>query len=266
MTAPEAAPVRLERDGAVATVRLNRPERRNALTTELKVALRDTLEQVGADDEVRAVVLASSGKAFCVGQDLGQHAEALRADPATALDTIPEHYSRIAAALASMPKPVVAAINGACVGAGLGFALACDLRVAAAGATFATAFAGIGFGGDSGLSATLAHAVGVSRATELMMLGEPFTAETARDWGLVREVVDPAEVDATAHALAARLAAGPTRAFAEMKVAITLGAVSSLAATLEHEAAAQRRLGTTEDHRNAVEKFLDKQKPSFHGR
>lgn len=256
----------IERDGAVATVRLNRPDKRNALTTELKVALRDALESVGADPEVRAVVLASSGTAFCVGQDLGEHAEALRADASTALDTVPEHYNRIAFALAGMPKPVVAAINGACVGAGLGFALACDLRIAVAGTRFATAFAGIGFGGDSGLSASLAHAVGVSRATELLMLGEPFTAEQARDWGLVREVVAAEELDASAHALAARLAAGPTRAFAEMKQTIATGTVSSLPTVLDHEAAAQARLGLTEDHRGAVEAFLAKQEPEFHGR
>lgn len=261
-----AAPVRLERDGAVATVRLNRPDTRNALTTELKVALRDSLEEVAADTAVRAVVLASSGPAFCVGQDLGEHAEALRADPTTALDTVPEHYSRIAAALAGMAKPVVAAINGACVGAGLGFALACDLRIAVAGTTFATAFAGIGFAGDSGLSASLPHAVGVARATELMMLGEPFTAEQARDWGIVREIVAAEDLDVSAHALATRLAAGPTRAFAEMKEAIALGAVSPLATVLEHEGAAQARLGTTEDHRLAVDAFLAKQRPEFGGR
>jgi 2-(1,2-epoxy-1,2-dihydrophenyl)acetyl-CoA isomerase len=258
--------VTVERDGTVATVRLNRPDRRNALTTELRVALRDALEAVGADDAVRAVVLASSGKAFCVGQDLGEHAEALRADPSTALDMIPDEYNRIALALASMPKPVVAAVNGACVGAGLGFVLACDLRVAVAGTTFATAFAGIGFAGDSGLSATLAHAVGASRATELLLLGEPFTAEQARDWGLVREVVAAEDLDASAHALAATLAAGPTLAYAEMKQAIALGVVSPLPAVLEHEAAAQARLGLTDDHRDAVEAFLAKQKPEFHGR
>ena len=251
---------------AVAVVRLNRPDGRNALTTELKTALRDALEEVADDTTVRAVVLASSGRAFCVGQDLREHAEALRGNMSAALTTVPEHYNRIAAALATMPKPVVAAINGTCVGAGLGFALACDLRVAAAGVSFATAFAGIGFGGDSGLSGTLAHAVGASRATELLMLGEPFTAEAARDWGLVREVVAPEEVDGAALALAERLAAGPTLAYTEIKRAVAMGTVSSLRDVLEHEAAAQARLGSTEDHRHAVEAFLAKEKPVFHGR
>ena len=130
-------------EAAVAVVRLNRPDRRNALTTELKVALRDALEEVGADDDVRAVVLAVAGQAFCVGQDLGEHAAALReGERRRSCAPSPEHYNRITTALATMPKPVVAAVNGACVGAGLGFALACDLRVAAEGVRFATAFAG----------------------------------------------------------------------------------------------------------------------------
>lgn len=262
---------------------LNRPESRNALTVELKTMLRDVLEEVADDETVRAVVLGSSGPAFCVGQDLREHAEALRGDSgagpssrdaersgagpsSAALSTVPEHYNRIATALATMGKPVVAAVQGTCVGAGLGFALACDLRVAAAGARFATAFAGIGFGGDSGLSATLAHAVGSSRATELLMLGEPFTAEAAHDWGLVREVVAAAEVDATARRLAEQLAAGPTRAYAEIKRAVALGTVAPLRDVLEHEALAQARLAGTEDHRQAVEAFLAKEKPVFRGR
>ena len=154
---------------------LNRPERRNALTLELKDALVAALDGVAADDAVRAVVLAGSGKSFCVGQDLAEHAEALRADPRSAFATVEAHYNPIVRALAAMPKPVVAAVNGGAVGAGLGFALACDLRVTAEGATFATAFAAIGLTADSGLSACLVHSLGHARATELMLLGEPST-------------------------------------------------------------------------------------------
>lgn len=271
MSTAAGPPVLVDADGeaAVTTIRLNRPENRNALTVELKVALRDALEAVADDPSVRAVVLASSGKAFCVGQDLREHAEALRSGEdgaigADALSTVPEHYNRIAAALGSMRKPVVAAINGTAVGAGLGFALACDLRVAAPGVKFATAFAGIGFGGDSGLSGTLAHCVGSSRATELLMLGETFTAEQARDWGIVKEIAD--DPDEAALALARRLANGPTLAFAEIKAAVAMGTVSSLRDVLDHEASAQARLGATEDHRGAVDAFLAKQQPTFQGR
>jgi 2-(1,2-epoxy-1,2-dihydrophenyl)acetyl-CoA isomerase len=166
-----------------------------------------------------------------------------------------------------MAKPVVASITGTAVGAGLGFVLACDLRIAAAGTKFATAFSGIGFTGDSGLSATLAHYVGVSRATELLMLGDTFTAEQAHDWGIVREVAPDAEAtEEAALALARRLAAGPTLAYTEIKRAIAVGAVSPLPTVLEHEGRAQVRLGATQDHRDAVEAFLSKQKPVFHGR
>lgn len=269
--APGDPPVLVDRDEVegLTTVRLNRPASRNALTTELKVALRDALAEVAEDESVRAVILASSGPAFCVGQDLREHAESLRgeAEPGGSLSTVTEHYNPIAATLAGMPKPVVAALSGTAVGAGLGFALACDLRVAAAGTRFATAFAGIGLGGDSGLSATLAHCVGTSRAVELLLTGDTFTAEQAHDWGIVREVAADAEAtEAAALALGRRLATGPTVAYAEIKRAVALGTVSPLGEVLAHEADAQERLGATQDHRDAVEAFLVKQKPHFRGR
>jgi 2-(1,2-epoxy-1,2-dihydrophenyl)acetyl-CoA isomerase len=253
-------------DPAVAIVTLNRPDRRNALTEELKDALVAALGTVSADERVRAVVLAGSGRSFCVGQDLGEHAKALRRDPATAFATVPRHYNPIVRALARMPKPVVAAINGAAVGAGLGFALACDLRVAAETATFATAFAAIGLTADSGLSAALVHSLGHARALELMLLGEPVDARQAQAYGLVTRVVPAEEVLDTALDLARRLAAGPTLAYAEIKNALALGAVSSLDSVLEVEGAAQARLGTTSDHRRAVEAFLAKERPVFEGR
>ena len=257
--------VTVERERYVAVVTMNRPDRRNALTRELKEALRDAVTEVGADPAVRAVVLASSGSAFCVGQDLNEHAAALRAVGSTALTTVEQHYNPIVRGLAGMPKPVVGAINGTCVGAGLGFALACDLRIAAAGARFATAFAAIGLSADSGLSAFLVHALGAARASELMLLGEPFTAEQATRWGLVREVVPAEQVRDAALELAGRLAEGPTAAYAEIKKALALGAVSSLDAALAAEAAAQARLGRTRDHAGAVEAFLAKRRPTFEG-
>ena len=254
-----------EKDPAVAVVTLNRPARRNALTVELKEALAEALSRVAEDTEVRAVVLTGSGKSFCVGQDLGEHAEALRADAATSFDTVERHYNPIVRTLAGMPKPVVAAINGGAVGAGLGFALACDLRVAAEGASFATAFAAIGLTADSGLSASLVHSLGAAKATELMLLGESFDAEQAKQWGLVRAVVPVDEVLGAALELARRLAAGPTAAYTEIKRALAFGAVSPLDAVLANEGAGQSRLGLTRDHQGAVAAFLAKQRPSFEG-
>jgi 2-(1,2-epoxy-1,2-dihydrophenyl)acetyl-CoA isomerase len=161
---------------------------------------------------------------------------------------------------------VLAAINGTCVGAGLGLALACDLRLAAEGAKLATAFTGIGLTCDSGLSATLVRAVGAAHASELILLGEVFTAEQAVGWGLVSRTVPADELAATAGDLAARLAAGPTLAYAESKRLIASAVNPPLADTLRAEADAQRRLGMSADHAGAVEAFLSKQKPAFDGR
>lgn len=254
-----------EKDPAVAIVTLNRPARRNALTVELKEALLSALEGVAADRSVRAVVLTGTGKSFCVGQDLGEHVQALEADAATAFATVEKHYNPIVRLLATMPKPVIAALNGGAVGAGLGLALACDLRVAADSATFATAFAAIGLTADSGLSATLVHSLGAARATELLLLGESFDAAAAQASGLVRAVVPVEEVLGAAVELARTLAAGPTLAYAEIKRAVAIGAVSPLSRVLEEEGAAQGRLGVTRDHREAVDAFLAKRRPSFEG-
>jgi 2-(1,2-epoxy-1,2-dihydrophenyl)acetyl-CoA isomerase len=257
--------VSLDVDGAVATITLDAQATRNALTVTMKEALLAAVRQVAADDAVRAVVLTGSGRAFCAGQDLAEHAAALRADPATALDTVGDHYNPLVLALTGMAKPVLAAVNGTCVGAGLGLALACDLRIAAESAKFATAFTGIGLTCDSGLSATLARAVGAARASELVLLGQAFTAAKALEWGVVGRVVPDDSFDSAVQELAAKLAAGPTVAFAAAKAALASSFQPPLADVLAAEAAAQTRLGLTADHQGAVESFLAKQPVVFHG-
>ncbi|GAA1295008.1 enoyl-CoA hydratase-related protein [Pseudonocardia aurantiaca] len=263
---PAVLLTRDDADAAVAVLTLNRPSRYNALTVELKTALLAAVGELAKAEDVRALVITGAGRAFCVGQDLREHAEAIRADPHTAFATVAEHYNPIVLGLVDLPFPVVAAINGPCVGAGLGFALACDLRVAAAGLEFRTGFTGIGLTADSGLSASLAHAVGVARATELLLLGEPFSAEDAQSWGLVRSVVPAEEVVPAALELARLLATGPTRAYAEIKRAVRLGVVADLPDVLAAEGAAQTRLAATRDHTRAVDAFLAKQRPAFEGR
>ncbi|WP_183093601.1 enoyl-CoA hydratase/isomerase family protein [Nocardioides stalactiti] len=260
------APVTVERSDAVATVTLNRPDRHNALTVEVKEALVAALGEVGADPDVRAVVLTGAGRSFCVGQDLGEHAAALEADAETAFETVALHYAPIVLGLATMPKPVVAAVNGTCVGAGLGFALACDLRVFAAGATLGTAFSAIGLTCDSGLAATLPRAVGDARARELVLLGRSFTPEEAVGWGIAGEVVPSEDVRASALALAQRLAAGPTLAYAESKRLLAVGLDRTLEETLLEEAVGQARVGRSQDHGGAVAAFLAREKPEFRGR
>jgi 2-(1,2-epoxy-1,2-dihydrophenyl)acetyl-CoA isomerase len=253
--------VTVSRDGAVASVILPGP----ALSLTMKEGLLSSLLEVAADDQVRAVVLAGTGRAFCVGQDLAEHAAALDKNPATALDTVREHYNPIVTTLTTMAKPVVAAVNGTCVGAGLGFVLACDFVIMAEGAVLGTAFTGIGLTCDSGLSVTLPAALGMPRARALLLRPTTFSAEQAVSWGLPFELAPAAEVRATAAVLAADLAAGPTAAYAETKRLLLDGASRPLADSLAAESAAQRRLGTTADHGNAVRAFLAKQKPAFQG-
>ena len=253
--------VTIEWDGAVATIVLPGP----ALNRAVKQDLRDLARAVAEDDNARAVVLAGTGKAFCVGQDLAEHAVALEKDPETALDTVQDHYNPIVVALTTMPKPVVAAVNGTCVGAGLGFVLACDFAVVAEAALLGTAFTGIGLTCDSGLSVTLPAAVGMARARALLLRPTTFSAEQAVAWGLPFELVPADQVGAAAGALAAELAAGPTAAYAETKRLLIDGASRPFADSLAAEGAAQGRLGVTADHGNAVRAFLGKEKPIFQG-
>jgi 2-(1,2-epoxy-1,2-dihydrophenyl)acetyl-CoA isomerase len=251
---------REDADG-VATITLQRPGLSHALRTDLLDAVRD----VGADESVRAVLLTGSGRAFCVGQDLAEHVESLRGNAATSLSVVEDEYNPLVLALSGLRIPVVVGINGACAGAGLGLALAGDLRVAAAGAKFTTAFTGIGLSSDSALASRLVHCVGGSRAAELLLLPEPFLAETAAEWGLVHRVVEAERVRAEAQALAARLAAGPTAAYRAVKTVLATAATDSLEATLALEARLQTELGRTADHAEAVEAFMAKRPPRFVG-
>jgi 2-(1,2-epoxy-1,2-dihydrophenyl)acetyl-CoA isomerase len=248
--------------GGVATITLQRPALSSALRGELLAVVQD----VAADETVRAVLLTGSGRAFCVGQDLAEHVESLRGNAATSLSVVEEEYNPLIMALAALRVPVVVGINGACAGAGLGIALAGDLRVAAAGAKFTTAFTGIGLSSDSALASRLVHSVGGSRAAQLLLLPEPFLAETAAEWGLVHRVVPPEQVLPEAHSLAARLAQGPTASYRAVKTVLATAATDSLEETLALEARLQTGLGQTADHREAVEAFLSKRPPVFTGR
>ncbi|WP_433710196.1 enoyl-CoA hydratase/isomerase family protein [Nocardia sp. CA-084685] len=249
----------------LATITLARPTASNALDVPTKQAFLAAVDAVAADPAVRAVLLAAQGTNFCVGQDLAEHVEGLRADPSTAMETVGVHYNPLIKALTEIQVPVVVAIRGACVGAGLGIALTGDIRVVGAGAKFATAFTGIGLASDSGLSHAMVHALGYSRAVGLMLLGDRFTATEALTWGLVHRVVDDEEVEATARELARSLAQGPTEAYRHLKRLLRTDA-AGLADALEREQAAQEALGATRDHSAAVEAFLTKSPPVFEGR
>ncbi len=257
--------VLLEVDGPVATITINRPAARNALTAETKAALLDALRVCSANEAVRAVVLTGAGQAFCSGQDLREHAELLAAGAAP-LDTVRLHYNPIVETIAGMPKPVVAALPGVAAGAGASLAFACDFRIAAERASLLLAFARVGLGADTGASWTLPRLIGSARAAEMLMLAESVDSVTALRLGLLTSVVPDDELPAAAAAFARKLAEGPTLAYAAIKESLMYASSHGLSESLEKEAELQVRLGDSTDHRAATTAFVNKQAPVYRGR
>jgi 2-(1,2-epoxy-1,2-dihydrophenyl)acetyl-CoA isomerase len=249
----------------VAMITLNRPEAMNSLIVEMKVALHEALERAAADPDVRAVVLTGAGRAFCAGQDLREHGDNLAAGRGLN-GTVRDHYNPLVRLIASMPKPVVAAVNGMAAGAGASLAYVCDLIIASEKATFLMAFSGIGLAPDSGASWTLQRLVGRAKAAELLLLGEPVRAPQALELGLVNRVVPAEQLAAEAATLGARLAAGPTVAYGAIKAALDHAAAHDLGSSLEYEAQLQDFCEKTADHHNATAAFLKKETPTFEGR
>jgi len=260
-------PVRYEIDDGVATVTLNRPEALNALDTATKDGLLAALRAARDDAAVRSVVLTGAGRAFSAGQDLREQAGLLEAGNGggAGMDTLERLFNPITEEISGMPKPTVAAVAGPAAGAGAGFAFACDFRIAADDARFILAFAAVGLSADSGTSWTLPRLVGWARASALLLLAEPVSAQAALDMGLVNAVVPRDSLQPAAHELAARLACGPTAAYAAIKEALAVSATSTLSESLRTEAALQRKMGQTRDHQAAVSAFLAKQAPVFEG-
>jgi 2-(1,2-epoxy-1,2-dihydrophenyl)acetyl-CoA isomerase len=249
----------------VATITLNRPDALNSFTVELKEALLETVREVAADPAARAVVITGAGRGFSAGPDLREHAALLAAGDPTPLETVHKHFNPIVLAVATMPKPVIAAVNGTAAGAGASLSFAADFRIAADSARFLLAFANVGLALDSGASWTLPRLIGQARATALALLAEPVAASAALEMGLVNAVVPDDRVQAAAHELAARLATGPTAAYAAIKEQLAFSATHPLAASLEREGELQNSLGTTTDHQQATAAFVAKQRPTFTG-
>ncbi|MFY1634373.1 enoyl-CoA hydratase-related protein [Solwaraspora sp. WMMB335] len=260
-------PLLVERTGAVVTLTLHRPESLNSLDVALKEALRETLTELETDQGCRAVVLAGAGRAFCVGQDLREHAEILESGTRDPLATVRAHYNPIATRLAGLPKPVIAAVRGSAAGAGASLAMLADFRIGGPGTSFLMAFANVGLAADTGAAWSLPRLVGYPKAVELLLLAEPVRAAEAHRIGLLHRLVDDDEqVLPAAQELAARLAAGPTVAYGAIKRALAAGASGSLADALAAEAHAQAVCGVTADHRQATAAFVAKQRPVFEGR
>lgn len=259
-------PVTLERAGGVAVVRLNRPEAMNSLDTATKEALLGTLREVADDEAVRCVVLTGSGRAFCVGQDLKEHVRLMQEDSSSLGTTVVEHYNPVVELLATMDKPVIAAVNGVAAGAGASFAFAADLRILAASAGFNMAFTGIALSCDSGASYHLPRLVGTARAKELLLRPRTVRAEESLSLGLASEVVPDEEFEAHVREVAQSLAAGPTKAYGAVRRAVAYSAGHTLTESLAHEAELMNSTGATADHQTAVAAFLAKEKPDFQGR
>ncbi|WP_018721328.1 enoyl-CoA hydratase-related protein [Salinispora fenicalii] len=260
-------PLLIDRTDAVVTLTLNRPTAMNALDSGLKEAFRDALAELESDRSCRAVVLAGSGGSFSAGQDLREHVQTLESGEGNPLDTVGTHYNPIAARLAGLAKPVVAAVGGMAAGAGASLAFLADIRVGGPSTSFLMAFAKVGLAADTGASWTLPRLVGHAKAVELLMLAEPVRATEAHQLGLLnRLVATDEEVLPAAQELAARLAAGPTIAYGAIKRQLSIADAGTLADALAAEAQAQSICGATTDHRSATMAFVAKQKPVFEGR
>jgi len=250
----------------VAVVTLHRPEARNALTREMKEALRALVPALGRDAGVGCVLLTGAGSAFCAGGDTKVMArDGTPPQPEERLRLLREEHE-IPAALHRLPKPVLAALPGAAAGAGLSLALACDLRIAAESAFVTTAYARLALSGDYGGSWFLTRLVGPARARELYFGAERVDARTCERLGLVNRVVADAEIEAEARAWAGRLAAGPPVAHAWMKDNLNRAQGEDLEACLDREAERMVACATTEDYLEAVRAHTERRPPRFGGR
>lgn len=249
------------RDG-VATITLNRPQVYNAFNEQMHKELMDTLKRAERDSDARCIVLTGAGKAFCSGQDIKDVA----IDGSRSLgDSVRMRYNPLALKLRSLPKPIIAAVNGVAAGAGFSLALACDLRIAVESARFVAAFANIGLVPDTGMSYFLPRLIGMTRATELIMTGGTLDARTAYEYGMLNRVANAEEFTDVVRQLATQLADGPAMALSLIKRSLDVSANASLEQALDYEAQAQQLAGSSPEYREGVSAFREKRKAKFRG-
>ncbi len=258
-------PVLLARHDGWAKVTLNRPDRMNALNTDVHAALAAIFAELADDSACRAVVLTGNGRGFCSGQDLVDAAAIASSGVFDLGEEIERSYNPLIRRLRSMPKPLICAVNGIAAGAGASLALAGDIVLAAKSASFQQSFVRIGLIPDAGSTWALPRLVGDARARALTMLAEPVCAEQAEAWGMIWRCVSDESLQSEADALAAKLARMPTQALAMIKQALNAGLSSGLDAQLDLERDLQRKAGYTADFAEGVAAFIGKRMPNFSG-
>jgi 2-(1,2-epoxy-1,2-dihydrophenyl)acetyl-CoA isomerase len=254
-----------ETDDGVANIALNRPERLNAFDTTMHDELYMALGGAAQDEEVRSIVLRGEGRGFSAGADLAQVVRDADGDPDLG-EYLRTTYSRLVTRMVRIEKPIVAALHGPVYGAGVGLALACDLRVAGQSAKFSVAFIKIGLMPDAGVTFLLPRVVGLGKAMEMSMLGDALDADEAYRIGLVNKVVADDSLSEEARNLADRLAAMPTSALGRLKQSLYASFETDLETALEREAEGQTFCGSTQDHKEGVTAFFEKREPKFTGR
>src|SRR5438067_12610604 len=258
-------PVNTARDGSTLIVTIDRPEALNALNRQTTGELKQAFEGASRDRDIGAVVLTGAGRAFSSGADLKDVSARFDAGDTRVGDDLRQNYAPLTRAIRGCPKPVIAALNGTAAGAGLSLALACDLRIAAAGAQLIVAFVRVGLVPDAGSLFFLTRMLGLSKATELAMTGEPIAVEEAQQLGLVAAVVPPEQVMTTAMARATGFAQGPRRTYALIKAGMERALSGDLEQVMELESQLQARAARTPDAQEAIRAFLEKRKPVFKG-
>jgi enoyl-CoA hydratase/carnithine racemase len=257
----------LDISDGVATVRLSRPDKLNALTFDTYADLRDLLGELPHRGDVRVLVVTGSGRAFCSGGDVDEIIGALQEMGAPELLEFTRMTGAVTRALRECPLPVIAAVNGVAAGAGAVVALACDFRLLASSASFAFLFTGVGLAGaDMGSAYLLPRLVGLGRATELLMLGDRIDAPRALAIGLATDVVDDANLPEATAKLARRLADGPALAYSTTKLLLTRELDVDLGSAIEMEATAQALLMKSQDHREFYAAWRDGRRPEWTGR
>ena len=252
-----------ERTGGVATIALNRPDKLNAFDATMHEELYDELVEA-AEDEVRCIVLRGEGRGFSAGADLAQIIQNADGDPDLG-EYLRGSYSRLVKLMVETPKPIISALHGPVYGAGLGIALACDLRIAAESAKFSVAFIKIGLMPDAGVTYFLPRVVGLGRAMEMSMLGETVDADEAQKMGLVNKITADDSLLEETQSFAEHLAELPTVALGKMKSALHASFEADLETALEREAEGQTFCGYTQDHEEGVAAFFEKRAPRFTG-